>query len=57
MLITDEGTKCLKCLDICKAGAIDIPAGEEYPVIDDYMCNDCGACAEICPVYAIMRDQ
>ena len=56
MLITTDCNKCLKCLDVCKCGAIDIPAGKEYPEIEPYLCIECGECADACPIDAIMRE-
>ncbi|RLE93191.1 MAG: (4Fe-4S)-binding protein [Thermoprotei archaeon] len=44
-------TKCWKCVNFCKFGAITI--GEKGPVVDYSKCEGLGACAVICPAQAI----
>ncbi len=46
----DLCSRCMICVDICRFSAI---TGDEEPVIINYSCEGCSACALSCPVYAI----
>jgi len=42
---------CKRCVEICRIGALTLRHGQ--PVIDPGRCNQCGACAGVCPTGAI----
>jgi len=44
---------CLKCLDVCPYGAIEVLEEAERPRINVLYCEGCGACALLCPASAI----
>ena len=46
--ITEECIACGACEPECPEGAIS--EGDPLYVIDASKCNDCGSCAEVCPV-------
>jgi ferredoxin len=46
-VITDECIACGACIPECPEGAIS--EGDIY-IIDPELCDDCGSCAEVCPV-------
>jgi ferredoxin len=48
--ITDDCTMCDSCRPECPEEAIS--EGDPKFVIDPAKCNDCGTCAEVCPVSA-----
>jgi carbon-monoxide dehydrogenase iron sulfur subunit len=43
-------TGCMTCVDICPEGVMMAASGSDYPI----KCNQCGACARICPRDAII---
>lgn len=47
----DKCTKCNKCLELCRFGAIEKSKGS-YHVIER-KCEGCGLCVELCPAKAI----
>ena len=49
-IITDECIACAACEPECEAGAI-CEKGEIFAVTPE-RCDDCGTCAEVCPVEA-----
>jgi len=49
--------KCLNCIDICPAKAIDVKDKNEIPVINNDRCIQCFCCHEICPYAAIDMKQ
>lgn len=46
--ITDDCIMCGACEPECPENAIS--EGEDIYIIDPELCNDCGSCAEVCPV-------
>ena len=49
----EECCGCSSCVYVCKKNAIKMVSnklGFLYPVIDDSICVDCGACDSICPI-------
>lgn len=55
------GIECRSCADPCATRAIQMRpqvGGVAVPVLDNSLCNGCGACFSVCPVRAIdMRQQ
>ncbi|MCF8054226.1 MAG: 4Fe-4S binding protein [Deltaproteobacteria bacterium] len=51
-VITDDCIACGSCESECSKGAIS--EGEDKYVIDAKLCDDCGTCADICPIEAIV---
>jgi ferredoxin len=43
-----------ECLDVCPVECID--KGEDQFLINPDLCIDCGACAAVCPVDAIVEE-
>lgn len=53
MVPVENCTGCSACRDRCPQQAIEMREDREgflYPTIDESKCNQCGLCAEICPV-------
>ena len=53
--ITDKShcCGCTACVSICPKQCIAMREDEEgflYPVVDDFLCIDCGLCEKVCPV-------
>ncbi len=48
--ITEECINCVVCVDECEQGAIHYDESIDLHVIDPDKCDDCGSCAEVCPV-------
>ncbi|MCR6544922.1 glycyl-radical enzyme activating protein [Dehalobacterium formicoaceticum] len=44
--------ECIRCIEICLKGAIK-KGPDDKIMIDRELCNNCGACAEVCPAKAI----
>jgi len=53
--ITDECVACDACRPECPDGAIS--EGDPVYRIDPEKCNDCGTCAEVCPVACIVGEK
>jgi ferredoxin len=53
-IITDECIMCDLCVAECPENAI--VAGDPLYEIDPNLCNDCGNCAEVCPVEACVPE-
>ena len=51
--ITEDCIACAACEPECEEGAIT-EEGETF-VVDETRCNDCGNCAEVCPVDACVQ--
>ncbi|MCI9129147.1 MAG: 4Fe-4S binding protein [Eggerthellaceae bacterium] len=50
--VRNRNAKCRRCQDVCFAGAITVTDNQVLP--DPTACVDCGACAAVCPTFAIM---
>jgi ferredoxin len=46
--INDDCVMCGSCKDECASNAIS--EGDPKYIIDANKCDDCGTCAEVCPV-------
>ena len=54
--IAQANVVCRSCGDRCEVRAIRFPprqGGAAEPVVDEALCNHCGACVSACPVSAI----
>ncbi|MEA2080526.1 MAG: ferredoxin-type protein NapF [Pseudomonadota bacterium] len=54
--LSNQGTECRACGERCQASAIQFrrQAGSTaMPMLEQALCNGCGACISKCPVYAI----
>ncbi len=50
---SSDCTRCGKCLELCRFGAI-VRGGDEEPyAVDPVACEGCGVCVRFCPVQAI----
>jgi ferredoxin len=49
-----KGELAAECLDVCPVDCID--KGEDQFLINPDLCIDCGACAAVCPVDAIVEE-
>ena len=53
-------TGCNMCVSVCPEQAISLSTdafGFWYPLIDNSVCIDCGACSRLCPVYGVDVDE
>jgi len=48
----DKCTKCGKCAEACRFGALAI-FPDKYPILNSSFCNGCGTCSIVCPYSAI----
>ncbi len=57
-VVTSSCRGCLshRCSDVCKFGAISFDSNHTAK-IDNSKCKNCGACAKVCPYYAIISSQ
>jgi ferredoxin len=53
--ISDECIMCDLCVAECPENAIS--AGDPIYVINPDICNDCGECADVCPVEACTPEE
>lgn len=53
-IINSECIMCDLCIAECPQNAI-MPGDPKY-IIDADLCDDCGSCADICPVEACILD-
>jgi ferredoxin-type protein NapF len=52
-----QGVVCRSCGESCEAGAIvfrPVAGGVALPALDPGRCTDCGDCAKVCPVDALV---
>lgn len=53
-IITEECIMCDVCVGECPENAIQ--AGDPLYLINPELCNECGDCAEVCPVEACVPE-
>jgi ferredoxin-type protein NapF len=54
--LANRGTECNKCSAACPAAAINFRpqvGNTAVPILEEMLCNGCGACVSVCPVLAI----
>jgi len=49
---TDKCIKCMRCVDNCPVGAIDLKGS--FPSINKHLCQSCQRCVAFCPAHAII---
>lgn len=52
----DACTQCSACVEICREGAVQLPARADKPVVDYEKCVACGQCIAVCPSSALEKD-